>query len=113
MIMLHSEQQDSGARWRAARPRGPHAVSSSMASLVVGPATLGAALSSTPWYVYVLGVGTAVLAHATDTAVKRHDRRAFERTNKGMYLEFTTKLGMHSPIEPGHRTPTSYLDDNT
>ena len=89
------------------------ALSSSMSSLVVGPATLGAALSSTPWYVYVLGVGTAVLAHATDTAVKRHDRRAFERTNKGMYLEFTTKLGMHSPIEPGHRTPTSYLDDNT
>ena len=89
------------------------ALSSSMSSLVVGPATLGAALFSTPWYVYVLGVGTAVLAHATDTAVKRHDRRAFERTNKGMYLEFTTKLGMHSPIEPGHRTPTSYLDDNT
>ena len=89
------------------------ALSSSMSSLVVGPATLGAALSSAPWYVYVLGVGTAVLAHATDTAVKRHDRRAFERTNKGMYLEFTTKLGMHSPIEPGHRTPTSYLDDNT
>ena len=89
------------------------ALSSSMSSLVVGPATLGAALSSTPWYVYVLGVGTAVLAHATDTAVKRHDQRAFERTNKGMYLEFTTKLGMHSPIEPGHRTPTSYLDDNT
>ena len=53
------------------------------------------------------------MAHATDTAVKRHDRRAFERLNKRMFLEFTTKLGMHSPIEPGHRTPTSYLDDNT
>ena len=54
-----------------------------------------------------------LVAHATDTAVKRHDRRAFERLNKRMFLEFTTKLGMHSPIEPGHRTPTSYLDDNT
>lgn len=89
------------------------AITSAMSSLVVGPATLAAALSSTPWYVYVLGAGMAVLAHATDTAVKRHDRRSFERTNKRMYLEFTTKLGMHSPIEPGHRTPTSYLDDNT
>ena len=80
---------------------------------LVGPAIMAAAVSSTPWYAYVLGAGMALLAHATDTAVKRHDRRAFERTNKRMYLEFTTKLGMHSPIEPGHRTPTSYLDDNT
>lgn len=89
------------------------ALTASLSALVVGPAAMVAALSSIPWYVYVLGVGMAVLAHATDTAVKRHDRRAFERTNKRMYLEFTTKLGMHSPIEPGHRTPTSYLDDNT
>ena len=51
------------------------------------------------------------LVSIVDWLVKRHERRVFEQWNKRMYLEFTTKLGMHSPIEPGHRAPRSYLDE--
>ena len=77
----------------------------------LGPARIPAILGQIPWYVHLVGVGMMLLAGTVDWIVKRHDRRAFERTNKGMYLEFTTKLGMHSPIEPGHLAPTSYLDE--
>ena len=87
-------------------------VQAAVATVVLGPSLLLHALYATPWYVFVLGGGVALLAHVVDSVVKRHDRKTFERTNKRMYLEFTTKLGMHSPIEPGHRTPTSYLDDD-
>ena len=51
------------------------------------------------------------LAQLADTVVKRSERQAFEKSNKRVYLEFTTKLGMHSPIQAGERTPRSYLDD--
>ena len=77
----------------------------------LGPARIPAILGQIPWYGHLVGVGMMLLAGIVDWIVKRHDRRAFERTNKGMYLEFTTKLGMHSPIEPGHLAPTSYLDE--
>ena len=77
----------------------------------LGPRALVHSLATTPWYAYVLGLGTLLCANLVDGMIKRHDRRDFERTNKRMYLEFTTKLGMHSPIEPGHRAPTSYLDE--
>lgn len=52
-----------------------------------------------------------LVASLVDWLVKRHERRDFERWNKRVYLEFTTKLGMHSPIEPGHMAPRSYLDE--
>ena len=52
-----------------------------------------------------------LLASIVDWVVKRNDRRNFDQLNKRIYLEFTTKLGMHSPIEPGHLAPTSYLDE--
>jgi hypothetical protein len=59
----------------------------------------------------LVGVGILVVASFVDWLVKRHERRDFERWNKRVYLEFTTKLGMHSPIEPGHMAPRSYLDE--
>jgi len=62
-------------------------------------------------YAHLVGAGMVLLASIVDWLVKRHDRRSFERWNKMMYLEFTTKLGMHSPIEPGHLAPRSYLDE--
>ena len=69
------------------------------------------AVSATPWYVNMLGVCTLLVASLVDTLVKRNDRKGFERRNRRMYLEFTTKLGMHSPIEPGWKTPRTFLDE--
>ena len=69
------------------------------------------ALSLTPWYVWLLAFGSLLLANLVDSLVKRHDRKGFEKRNRYMHLEFTTKLGMHSPIEPGWKTPKSFLDE--
>ena len=70
------------------------------------------AFALTPWYIYLLALGALLAANVVDSLVKQHDRKGFERRNRRLYLEFTTKLGMHSPIEPGWKTPKSFLDED-
>ncbi|KAL1530908.1 hypothetical protein AB1Y20_001799 [Prymnesium parvum] len=77
----------------------------------LGSNTFFEALALTPWYVYLIALLSLLSANVIDSLVKKHDRKRFERRNRSLYLEFTTKLGMHSPIEPGWKTPKSFLDE--
>ncbi|KAI8140299.1 hypothetical protein BJV82DRAFT_671729 [Fennellomyces sp. T-0311] len=63
-------------------------------SLANGPFQLG----SIPWYVYFLGFIWPVIAVPAQELVKMHDDKEFTRFQKRSKLEFSTKLGMHSPL---------------
>ncbi|KAI9484564.1 hypothetical protein BDB00DRAFT_854740 [Zychaea mexicana] len=63
-------------------------------SLVHGPFQL----ASIPWYVYFLGLIWPVIAVPVQELVKMHDDKEFTRFQKRSKLEFSTKLGMHSPL---------------
>ncbi|KAI7850620.1 hypothetical protein BDC45DRAFT_546585 [Circinella umbellata] len=63
-------------------------------SLVNGPFHL----SNIPWYVYFLGFIWPVIALPVQELVKMHDDKEFTRFQKRSKLEFSTKLGMHSPL---------------
>ncbi|KAI8393407.1 uncharacterized protein BYT42DRAFT_550947 [Radiomyces spectabilis] len=55
-------------------------------------------LSRIPWYVYFLGLIWPVIVVPVQELVKLHDEKEFTRFQKRSKLEFSTKLGMHSPL---------------
>lgn len=58
----------------------------------LGPRRYLHALLLIPWYVYLLALASLLSAAIVDSLVKRHDRKWFERRNRRLYLEFTTKV---------------------
>jgi hypothetical protein len=63
-------------------------------SLSHGPFTL----ISIPWYTYFLGFIFPLVLVPVQEVVKLHDEKEFTRFQKRSKLEFSTKLGMHSPL---------------
>ncbi|KAI8076326.1 uncharacterized protein BX664DRAFT_344388 [Halteromyces radiatus] len=55
-------------------------------------------LDTIPWYVYFIGFISPVILVPTQELVKLHDEKEFIRFQKRSKLEFSTKLGMHSPL---------------
>lgn len=55
-------------------------------------------LARIPWYVYFLGFVFPLLLVPMQELVKLHDEKEFTRFQKRSKLEFSTKLGMHSPL---------------
>ncbi|KAI8645616.1 hypothetical protein BD408DRAFT_360915 [Parasitella parasitica] len=55
-------------------------------------------LSKIPWFVYFLGFAWPVVLMPVQELVKMHDNKEFTRFQKRSKLEFSTKLGMHSPL---------------
>lgn len=56
------------------------------------------ALARIPWYVYFLGFIFPLILVPMQELVKLHDEKEFTRFQKRSKLEFSTKLGMHSPL---------------
>ncbi|CEP15135.1 hypothetical protein [Parasitella parasitica] len=63
-------------------------------SLAQGPFDL----SIIPWFVYFLGFAWPIVLMPVQELVKMHDNKEFTRFQKRSKLEFSTKLGMHSPL---------------
>ncbi|KAH8547609.1 hypothetical protein BGW37DRAFT_514939 [Umbelopsis sp. PMI_123] len=63
-------------------------------SLANGPYSI----RSLPWYVYFLGFAFVLVIIPIQELVKMHDLKEFTRFQKRSKLEFSTKLGMHSPL---------------
>lgn len=55
-------------------------------------------LSKIPWFVYFLGFAWPIILIPVQELVKMHDNKEFTRFQKRSKLEFSTKLGMHSPL---------------
>ncbi|ORZ03694.1 hypothetical protein BCR43DRAFT_429587 [Syncephalastrum racemosum] len=55
-------------------------------------------LANVPWYVYFLGLVWPLVLVPIQELVKMHDSKEFTRFQKRSKLEFSTKLGMHSPL---------------
>ncbi|CEI97849.1 hypothetical protein RMCBS344292_11974 [Rhizopus microsporus] len=55
-------------------------------------------LSSFPWFIYFLGFAWPIVLIPVQEVVKMHDSKEFTRFQKRSKLEFSTKLGMHSPL---------------
>ncbi|ORX61286.1 hypothetical protein DM01DRAFT_251785 [Hesseltinella vesiculosa] len=51
-----------------------------------------------PWFVYFLGCVLPIFVIPIQELVKLHDDKEFTRFQKRSKLEFSTKLGMHSPL---------------
>ncbi|KAG2187033.1 hypothetical protein INT44_003261 [Umbelopsis vinacea] len=63
-------------------------------SLAKGPYSI----RTLPWYVYFLGFAFVLVIIPAQELVKLHDLKEFTRFQKRSKLEFSTKLGMHSPL---------------
>ncbi|CAO3692490.1 unnamed protein product [Rhizopus stolonifer] len=63
-------------------------------SLVHGPFEL----SRFPWFIYFLAFVWPIVLIPVQELVKMHDNKEFTRFQKRSKLEFSTKLGMHSPL---------------
>ncbi|CAM0141394.1 unnamed protein product [Umbelopsis sp. WA50703] len=63
-------------------------------SLAQGPYSI----RGLPWYIYFLGFAFVVVLLPVQELVKMHDLKEFTRFQKRSKLEFSTKLGMHSPL---------------
>ncbi|GAA5795183.1 hypothetical protein HPULCUR_000537 [Helicostylum pulchrum] len=55
-------------------------------------------LSKIPWFVYFLAFAWPIVLIPVQELVKMHDNKEFTRFQKRSKLEFSTKLGMHSPL---------------
>ncbi|KAI8342242.1 hypothetical protein BD560DRAFT_339084, partial [Blakeslea trispora] len=55
-------------------------------------------LPGIPWFVYFLGFAWPIILVPAQELVKMHDNKEFTRFQKRSKLEFSTKLGMHSPL---------------
>ncbi|KAI8071248.1 hypothetical protein BC940DRAFT_234491, partial [Gongronella butleri] len=55
-------------------------------------------LHDVPWYIYFIGLIWPVVLVPVQELVKLHDDKEFTRFQKRSKLEFSTKLGMHSPL---------------
>ncbi|EIE87632.1 hypothetical protein RO3G_12343 [Rhizopus delemar RA 99-880] len=55
-------------------------------------------LSRFPWFIYFLGFAWPIVLIPVQELVKMHDNKEFTRFQKRSKLEFSTKLGMHSPL---------------
>ncbi|KAI9276049.1 hypothetical protein BY458DRAFT_454486 [Sporodiniella umbellata] len=55
-------------------------------------------LSQFPWFVYLLIFAWPIVLVPVQELVKLHDNKEFTRFQKRSKLEFSTKLGMHSPL---------------
>ncbi|KAI7862736.1 hypothetical protein BDF14DRAFT_1851990 [Spinellus fusiger] len=55
-------------------------------------------LSRIPWLVYFIGLAFPLVLVPVQELVKMHDNKEFTRFQKRSKLEFSTKLGMHSPL---------------
>ncbi|KAL1926772.1 hypothetical protein VTP01DRAFT_5418 [Rhizomucor pusillus] len=55
-------------------------------------------LDSVPWFVFLLGFAWPIVLVPIQELVKMHDNKEFTRFQKRSKLEFSTKLGMHSPL---------------
>ncbi|KAL0077234.1 hypothetical protein J3Q64DRAFT_1640643, partial [Phycomyces blakesleeanus] len=55
-------------------------------------------LARIPWFVYFIGLGFPLVLVPVQELVKMHDNKEFTRFQKRSKLEFSTKLGMHSPL---------------
>ncbi|KAG0183213.1 hypothetical protein DFQ29_008573 [Apophysomyces sp. BC1021] len=51
-----------------------------------------------PWFIYFLGFIWPIVLVPMQELVKMHDNKEFSRFQKRSKLEFSTKLGMHSPL---------------
>ncbi|RUS17997.1 hypothetical protein BC937DRAFT_89258 [Endogone sp. FLAS-F59071] len=63
-------------------------------SLFSGPYSF----SRLPWYVYLLALIWPIVFLPVQELAKMHDNKEYTRFQKRSKLEFSTKLGMHSPL---------------
>ncbi|KAI8970791.1 hypothetical protein BDB01DRAFT_731411 [Pilobolus umbonatus] len=54
--------------------------------------------SSIPWFIYFIIFSWPIILVPVQELVKMHDNKEFSRFQKRSKLEFSTKLGMHSPL---------------
>ena len=59
---------------------------------------LNIGLSQVSWWIYVLSLTAPLAILTVSELIKSHDKKEWQKFQKRSKLEFSTKLGMHSPL---------------
>jgi 1,4-dihydroxy-2-naphthoate octaprenyltransferase len=60
--------------------------------------SLNISLSQVSWWVYVFSLTAPLAIITVSELIKSHDKEEWQKFQKRSKLEFSTKLGMHSPL---------------